>query len=216
MNDETYQLGSNGHQEMAIRKFEELFDEMTQLMKLSRSVELRFRLAFELHQHRDQELKNDSLLDFLSSRYSVDRKKYRRLLKEFIPEDRVKPYQDAREIFDAVAHGDYRIAMKRIKDFSTKHMQVCELSDEPYGERLITNTRLNDGSIGNIGRFISESQDNLILEDYLLFKHQNYKNFVEILADSMIKSLPNNDRLGWIAEVLLVSRAWKYGEQGPA
>lgn len=205
-------LGSNSHKESAIERFEETFEKIIELMKVSRSVELRLRIYYEVIKHRDHN-KGKEFDQFVNSKFGVDRRAFNRLLTDLIPKEKMKRFQDIREILDALAHADYLKARKKINEFSINHSEVSPLNNEPYPERVIEGLRSESGEPENYARLIKSTGDNLTVEEYQVFEHQGYVNFAKELILEVNEQFPDNENIGWIYELLSISRVYKYGQK---
>ena len=196
----------------AIKRFEKEFDEILVLMKDARSVELRLRIYFEVSQHRDFG-KNANYEKYMMSKFKVDRKKINKIINDLIPDEETLKFQKIREILDPLAHSDYLKARNLINAFADKYEQLSPLNNNPFPERTIENMKSEGGAKLNFARLIESSKENLIMEEFLVFKHQGYVEFVKKLIEFVNSRLSNNSTLGWYYELLCLSRAIKFGKQ---
>lgn len=208
-------LGSDEHKERARADFEKQFDEMVSLMTAARRIELRLRIYYELLELRD-EMSVKPFDRYVASKFKVDRRKFDRILKSITPDERHQEFEAVRLIADELAHGNYRGARGRIDKFAEDFSVTSPLGSEPYAERAIENVQNETGEAVSYYRLIESSEANTTIEEFHAFRHNGYPSAVEELFARVNDFFAGEADLGWLAEILSISRTFKFGTEQPA
>ena len=213
-NDESNRVGvgSDEHKEIANEKFEKHFSEMTELMEKARSVELRLRMLYEIRKHTDHH-RNTPLDKYMKSNFKVDRRSFDRLIKDLVPEERNPVFQAVRLIAEPLAHADYAKAKAQIDDFTTRFNADVQLNTNLYRERSVGNILNQSNELVSFEREIDFAYENLIYENFLVFKTQGYLDAANQIIESTLRSFSDNANLGWKHELYLIQRTLRYGNE---
>jgi len=203
-------IASEGHQEMATQIFEEKFEEMVNLMADARKVEIRLRIYYEVLSHVEM-LKVQDYGKYRDSNFKVDRRTFTRILKAIAVEKDNERFQLIREILDPLAHADYIKARTKINTYIAKYDSEASMGEEPYPERRIENVMDENNKKCSYSYLLNSSEDNLIVEEFLVFKHQGYVDYSRSLIDEILSSFKSSNKIGWLYEILSMSRATKRG-----
>lgn len=207
--EKSMSIGSHEHHEISSEKFEEKFLNMINLMADARSVEIRLRIYFEIIKHQNQ-LRDLDFFKYQRSRFTVNRKKFHKILKELSLQEFAK-YDLIREILDALAHADYLKAREKIKDYVSEFDKTKTFSEKKYPERIVDKLLDENNNLVKYAYLLDTSDQNLIIEEYQVFKHQGYEAYAKELISEILSSLQKAKKIGWMYEVLSMSRAIKRG-----
>ena len=207
-------FGSEDHKAQARANFEEQFETMVSLMTAARRIELRLRIYYELLELKD-EMSGKPFDQYVQSNFKVDRRKFDRILKSISPDDRHQEFESIRLLADELAHGNYRGARRRIDAFVDEFGIEAALNSVAYGERAIESIRNEKGEAVSYYRLIESGDKNTTVEEFLVFRHNGYVEACEELFQRVTAFFDGRADLGWLAEILSVSRAFKFGVEQP-
>lgn len=155
-----------------IRIFESSWEPMVALMNRARAVEFKIRLTAEvLSQKTFSQVKTFD--EFMGSARKAPRKKMEKHIKDIFGDEQQK-FILIRQCADSLAHADYIAARRRINQYHGKYGLTTEINDQTKGLIFYENVKHPDGEIAGVGYLLNTSDENLILEEFEVFKHQGY------------------------------------------
>lgn len=200
-------LGGDEHKEKAVGDFKSTFSRMTDLLRDARSVEFQLKIVFDVSEHIDH-LKGREYEIFAKSTFTAARPKIDRLIRTMADPADVAQLQAIRLLAEPLAHADYEEARRKIDEYASTYPLDKVVSSEKLGERFVENITDEDGNKANYARLIDWSRQNTIIENFLLFEHQGYAAAAQV-AFEIAKSKFNLDKIGWLYEILMISKAIK-------
>jgi hypothetical protein len=208
---------SNRQETEALRsKFRESWDPVITLMNRAREVEFRIRIIAEILSNRSF-VKAQSFEEFMKGPRKSQRKRMEKHIRDIFGADQERMIL-IRQCSDNLAHADYLAARKRVDQYKSKFGLKTDLTERKAGIFLYNNVRDPDGpergGVADIGYIIGSSENNLILEEFEVFKHQGYESgsneLLEYAEEKLREIVPNLD-LKYAA--LVASRGLKFGER---
>ena len=197
-------------------KFHSSWEPMIALMNRAREIEFRVRITAEILSNRAF-ANAKSFDDFMKGSRKSEIKKMEKHIKDLFGKDQERLIL-IRQCTDSLAHADYIAARRRIDQYQNKFGLESPLTNQPVGIILINNVKEPDGpekgGVADIGYLLSSSEENLILEEFEVFKHQGYQVAAEEMMtyaeESLLKIAPKIE-LKYAA--LVASRGLKYGQR---
>lgn len=193
-------------------KFESSWEPMIELMNRARAIEFRIRVIAELQSNKAfSDAK--SYDEFNKGARKSPRKKMEKHIKDVFGEEKDQ-FILIRQCADNLAHADYIPARRRIKQYQEKYSLTSELSEKKAGIVFIEKIKHQDGELAGVGYILGSSDENLILEEFEVFKSQGYQKAAEEMmthAEQRLKKIVPNLELKYAA--LVLSRGLKYGER---
>jgi hypothetical protein len=190
--------------------FQDSWEPMISLMNNARKIEFIIRITAEvLSQQTFSKAKNFD--DFMNSPRKSQRKKMEKHIKEIFGTNHQK-FILIRQCADSLAHADYLAARNRINQYKEKYGLKTALNNNKKGMFLYKNVKQQDGEITDIGYLLQSSDQNLILEEYEVFKYNGY-----IEAAYEILSYTENELNRLVPRInikyasLVAQRGLKYG-----
>ena len=204
--NEQMKLGSIEHKHKAVESFTELFDEMTELMKIARSFEFHITVQRDIEQHKNYADGKD-YETFSNANFVADQQKVDRMLKKVVPDEELRKFLCIREFADALAHASYFKGRRKIREYLTEFDDISRINNAKLPERLVHNILDENGQKTAFAAHLDSNQTNLMLDEFKVFKHQNYFTVAkEILADAT-QELTTKSDLAWNYEMLSIMRA---------
>ena len=183
---------------------------MVALMNRARAVEFKIRLAAEvLSQQTFSQAK--TFQEFMKGTRKSQRNKMEKHIKDIFGDDQQQLIL-IRQCADSLAHADYIAARKRVNQYRDKYGLKSVLNDQKAGLMFYENVKHPDGEIAGVGYLLDTSEENLILEEFEVFKRQGYVAASEELLGYSEKRLEKIvPKLNVKYAVLVAQRGLKYG-----
>jgi len=180
--------------EQISKDFSAKFEKMLQLVAKGRGIEILLRIAHQTYEGLESSDKSyDSMMN---SALKMNNPHPKQAIKGlFNDQYELERIELARDISDKLAHGLYQIARKLIDDYNKKYQIQTNLNNESCdGWKMIADGHLveDDGrKIISIIDELSTSEDNLIIEEFDVFVHNNYDKAAEEIIDDAWNRIAN-------------------------
>jgi hypothetical protein len=198
-------------------EFVKKFQDMLDLVARGRGIEILLRIADQTE--KGLAAVDESYESMISSDLRIDNPHPRAAAPSiFHDEDELKRIELARDIADKLAHGLFRQARKLIRRYRDSYSLKTVLNDDKLpGWRVDAAGHLTeeDGRrIVSIVDMLSSSNDNLIMEEFDLFVHNDYADAaIEIFDDAWRRIASSEKSLSVRVEKLHMFRGFKRGER---
>lgn len=192
------------------KMFSSSWDPMVGLMNRARSVEFKIRLAAEVLSQQTFS-KAKTFDEFMKGERMSRRKKMDKHIQDVFGNERERLIL-IRQCADSLAHADYLTARRRIDEYKEKFGLASELTDRKAGLIFYQNVKHPDGEISGVGYILGSSDQNLILEEFEVFKQQGYFAAAEEMlgyAEAQLETIVPKLDIKYAS--LVAQRGLKYG-----
>lgn len=197
------------------RNFTRKFNKMLDLVARGRGIEIMIRIAEQTSQGLVQAAEYDKMMK--SDIKIPNLHPPKALPKLFTDKNERRRIEMARDISDKLAHGLYREARKLIDKYGRKYRIKAKLNKEPLpGWQIQAKGHLieNGKKIDSIIDTLKSSPDNLIIEEFDVFVHNNYDEAAtEIIDDALNRINKVKGSLAVEIESLIMFRGFKRGKR---
>jgi len=195
----------------ALKKmFNDSWEPMVSLLNRARQIEFRIRLSAEVLSQQTFS-KAKTFDEFMKGPRKSGRKKMEKHIKDIFGSDHQKIII-IRQCADSLAHADYIAARRRIDQYNGKYGLKTKLNNNKKGMMFYQNVKHPDGEVAGVGYLLESSDENLILEEYEIFKHNGYVEAAnEILGYCEMQLNIIVPRLNVKYASLVAQRGLKYG-----
>lgn len=202
-------IGSKEHKEMAFQNFEKIFSEMTELMRKARSFEFFLKIAKDIEDHSEKFLSSD-YRGYSASEFVADSPKPKRALRDrFKTNAQYELLEKVHAFAEPLAHADYWSARKKIDVYVEMIDIPTSLNENAYPERAVDNIQGPDGQKYSYARLITSSPQNMVIEEFQVFRHQGYVSVAEVALQKATDKIAGKRMLAWKWETTSIARAMR-------